>query len=72
LSLALGCLTGGTWWQRGLVAGFVHWVANVSLFFFADPAAALEGEATAGLPFVVPQLALGLVMWLWYRRRITA
>lgn len=61
ISLAMGLLTGGCWWQRGLVAGFIHWILNISLFFFTDPMAMLSGDPTATLPLAVPTMTLGAI-----------
>lgn len=69
LSLVMGYLGGGTWWQRGLVAGVVHWLVNVSLSLFTDPAAVLAGDPVAMLPLVLPPVLLIFVVVVLVRRR---
>lgn len=64
LSIALGYFCGGAWWQRGIVAGLIHWIVNVALFFFTDPMAMLQGEGSP-LAFALPPLLLGVVVTIW-------
>lgn len=64
LSLALALLGGGTWWQRGLVAGFAHWAVNVALVLAVDPEPATGGgSADAIAVFALPPILLGVLVW---------
>lgn len=75
ISLGMAAFTGGSLWQRTLVAGLLHWSINISLFVFADPTKALAGDQAAMLPMSVPPLvfgAVGLTVLLVGRRRARA
>ncbi len=65
LSLCLGRVAVGSWWQRGLLAGLVHWAVNVGIVLVADVDRVVNGDFVHRLPLLAPQVALGIVGAAW-------
>lgn len=59
ISLALWFFGNGTWWQRGLIAGLLHWALNISIMLLTDLERSYEPAAMA--PMAIPPLVLTAV-----------
>lgn len=65
VSLFLGRIALGAWWQRGILAGLVHWAINVGIVLVADVERVVNSDLVHRLPLLLPQVVLGIVGAVW-------
>lgn len=64
ISVGMAILCVGSWWQRALVAGLVHFMVNVSMTLGTNPERVLGGGFAQMLPMILPPVLLCAVL-LW-------
>lgn len=60
VSFAMAAFTGGSWWQRGVLAALLHWTMNIVIYLFTNSQIAPESQPLAMMAFVLPPFVLGV------------
>ncbi|USR79179.1 CPBP family intramembrane glutamic endopeptidase [Arcanobacterium pinnipediorum] len=61
ISLGLEMVTGGSWWQRAILAAMIHWIVNVTPLLVIDIGDRVLADMGVAIAVLLPQFTLAVI-----------